>query len=78
MQTNISISDFKAHCLEIIANLQHSQKPLTITKHDKPVAKIEAISDGSSHSLFGLMADRATIKKDIIKPITEKWSCEND
>ncbi len=74
---NISITDFKTHCLEIIAKLQAGNKALVITKHDKAVAKIEAIKQDDA-SIFGLMKDRMKIKGDIINPIDEEWSCENE
>lgn len=76
MQNNsISVSDFKTHCLEIITKLK---KPIMITKHDKPVARLEPLGNNSNSSLFGSMKERAKIKKDIVKSLDEKWSCEDE
>ena len=78
MTTKIAISQFKAHCLEIIDKLQTNQEPIIITKRDKAVAKVISLNDAEKISLFGLLKDKAKIKSDIIKSVNEKWSSEND
>ena len=78
MSIEISVSDFKTHCLEIINNLQFKQQQIIITKRDKVVAKLEAVDSEASVSIFGMMKNKAKIKADIVKPINEKWSAEND
>jgi prevent-host-death family protein len=76
--TEIAISYFKAHCLEIIDKLQSNHKAIVITKRGAPVAKIILFDDAEKPSLFGSMKHKAKIKSDIVKPINEKWSAEND
>jgi len=78
MTKEIAISDFKAHCLEIVNKLQNNNEPIIITKRNKPVAKIEAVDPKPKTSLFGILSEKAQIKEDIISPINEKWDCENE
>lgn len=76
MSKKIAISEFKAHCLQIIDKLQINHESIVITKRDKPVATIMSFDAPVKSSMFGLLKDKAKIKRDIIKPISEKWSCE--
>ena len=76
MSTEIAISQFKAHCLEIIEKLQTNHELVIITKRDKPVATITAFNKEDKVSILGLLKDKAKIKSDVISPINENWSCE--
>ncbi|OJW67861.1 MAG: antitoxin [Candidatus Amoebophilus sp. 36-38] len=76
MDTKIAISQFKAHCLEIIEKLQTDHQPIIITKRDKPIAKVVPF-DNQKASLFGLLKHKAEIKGDIIAPIDEKWNAQS-
>lgn len=78
MQSEIAISEFKAHCLELVSKLEMTKKTLIITKRNKPVAKLVPFEKEAKKTLFGSMKDKASIKHDIIKPINEEWSVEND
>jgi prevent-host-death family protein len=72
MDTTIPISEFKAHCLEIIKKLQADRRPIIITKRSKPIAKVLPL-DNQKVSLLGMLKGKAEIKGDIIAPINEKW-----
>jgi len=80
MTTTIGISHFKAHCLEIIDQLQHDQKEIIITKREKPVAKVISLKtlEEGTNSLFGMLKDKAEIKAELIEAIDEEWSAENE
>jgi prevent-host-death family protein len=73
--TKMAISQFKAHCLEIIEKLQTNQQPVIITKRDKPIAKVVPL-DTAKASLFGMLKSKAEIKADILESIAEKWDIE--
>ncbi len=79
MTTIIGISQFKAHCLEIIDQLEHD-KEIIITKREKPVAKVISLKTlkEATNSLFGMLRDKAEIKSDLIEAINEEWSAENE
>ena len=78
MTTQISISHFKSHCLEIIKKLETSNDTVIITKRDKPVAKIEAIEHTKKIPLFGMLKNKAKIKTDIVQSIEDLWEVEHE
>lgn len=78
MKSEIAISEFKAHCLELISKLEASKKTIVITKRNKPIAKVIPFEKEAKKTLFGSMKDKASINNNIIKPINEKWNVEND
>ena len=75
MSKKIAISQFKAHCLEIIESLQSDHQPIIITKRDKPIAKVMPL-ENEKISLFGMFRSRGKINGDIISPIEEKWNAQ--
>lgn len=76
MDTKIAISQFKAHCLEIIEKLQTDHQPIIITERGKPIAKVVPLNNNKV-SLLGLLKHTAEIKGDIIAPIDEKWNVQS-
>ena len=78
MSTEISISQFKSRCLEIIGQLQNSQELIVITKRQKPIATVQSLHNSAKTSIFGLFKDKAKIKADIVNPINENWSSANE
>ena len=77
MTKEITISFFKARCLEIVNKLKDNNDSVIITKRNKPIAKIESIQDPSKKSIFALLKNKAEIKGDIVESINENWNCEN-
>ena len=77
MSTKIAISQFKAHCLEIIKKLQINGQSVIITKRNKEIAKVLPI-DTKKVPLFGILKSKAEIKADILEPIEEKWNAEHE
>mgnify|MGYP000004561666 CR=1 FL=1 len=77
MSTKIAISQFKAHCLEIIEKIQTSGQSVIITKRDKAIATVLPM-DTKKVSLFGMLKNKAEIKADILEPIDEKWNAEHE
>ncbi len=64
---------FKAQCLEVMDQVQHSGEPVVITKRGKPVAKLVAIRE-SDDEIFGYMAGKARIIGDVMHSgPTEDW-----
>ena len=45
LQMDISVTDFKAHCLDLIRQVEVDGKPITIRRHGKVVARLEPASD---------------------------------
>lgn len=76
MKNQMAISEFKAHCLEVINKIHHTHESIIITKRDKPIAKVVALEGMKKVSLFGLLQNKAKIISDIVGPINENWSVE--
>jgi antitoxin (DNA-binding transcriptional repressor) of toxin-antitoxin stability system len=53
------------------------KKTIVITKRNKPVAKLIPFEQEAKMSLFGSMRDKASIKSDIVKSVSEKWSTDD-
>jgi prevent-host-death family protein len=71
----IPASQFKARCLEIMDQVQRSGIEVTITKHRKPVARLVPVTDASS-SFCGFLKGRVLWMGDVVSPIDEEWTCD--
>jgi prevent-host-death family protein len=45
LEMDISVTDFKAHCLDLIRKVEAGGKAITIRRHGRVVARLEAASD---------------------------------
>lgn len=75
MTNKITISEFKSHCLEILAKLSTTSESIVITKRDKPIAIVNSFKQ-EKKSLFGLFQNKAEINSDIISSLNEEWEVE--
>ena len=71
----IGAGEFKTHCLKLIDRVNQTKKPITITKHGKPMAQLTPLED-ETYSLFGCLKDTVEIKEDIIEGIGEDWEAD--
>lgn len=62
----IPATEFKAHCLRIIAEVNATGEPVTITRHGKPVGVLTAPADEKKNlkSIIGCMAGQITFADD--------------
>ena len=77
----VAISDFKKHCLQLLQNLQTSDKPLTITKRSVPIAQVLPLTPEieNKQSCFGFLKNTVTIHEDIENFSTEdEWNINNE
>ncbi|MBV8736882.1 MAG: type II toxin-antitoxin system Phd/YefM family antitoxin [Alphaproteobacteria bacterium] len=75
---HIPIADFEADCLRLLDQVAQQRRPIMITRHGKPIAKlipwVEEVTD-----IFGWMAGTAKICGDIIGPIEDlEWTGDED
>ena len=77
MEQKISVSSFKTHCLKILDGIQNDHRTITITKRNKPIAKINPYED-RKESILGLFKGRGEVKLDIIEGVGEQWDSENE
>lgn len=71
----IGAADFKAHCLEIIDEVERLGSEVVITRHRKPVARLVPVrSEGAPFcgSLKGLLLEMG----DVTSPIDVTWELD--
>ena len=69
----ISVSDFKAHCLDYLTKMSSNNSDIIITKRGKPFARVEPIKEKKSGFIYGKMEGRLSVKGDIFEPIDVDW-----
>ncbi|MBI2504539.1 MAG: type II toxin-antitoxin system prevent-host-death family antitoxin [Candidatus Latescibacteria bacterium] len=72
----ITLSQFKAKCLEIMDKIQKTHEEVVITKRGKPVAKLIPIGEQASKSPMGFLKGTVVIKGDIVEPLGEVWEAD--
>lgn len=72
MDKYMKAGEFKAKCLHVMDQVKKTGREVIITKRNIPVARIVPVKEVDK-SVFGCMKGTIKIKKDIIKPIEEKW-----
>jgi prevent-host-death family protein len=77
----IAISEFKAKCLSILAQVEKTKTPIRITRHGKPVAEvIPATQIMDRAAWIGSLKGKIEILGDIISPATDEdeWEVLRD
>jgi prevent-host-death family protein len=74
MQKTISITEFKARCLEIIREVQEDAVSYTITKHDKVVAEVRKPVTGASGE--NPLKNSILFEDDLTRPLNESWEAD--
>lgn len=69
---SISISEFKATCLDVIRTVQEQETPYTITRHGKPVAELRPLP-ASEKDPGNPLKNSILAEQDLITPIDEAW-----
>lgn len=72
----VAISEFKAKCLDLLAQVQKTKKPIRITRHGKPVAEVVPPSPRAPADWMGSMKDSLEILGDITSPANEEGDWE--
>ena len=60
----MAAAQFKAQCLAVMDHVSQSGRPVTITKHGKPVVKLVPANE-SDDDIFGALAGIARVTGDI-------------
>ncbi len=66
----VSVSEFKATCLELLAKVQRTGEPILVTKRGKPLAQVTRppAPKAQKDNGLGCMAGTARILGDIVAP----------
>ena len=79
LQREIPAAVFKARCLEIMDEVERTGEGVTITKHRKPVARLEPIRKPHAGGFVGSMVGQAVILGDIVGPIDDsEWTGDEE
>ncbi len=72
----MAAAQFKAQCLAVMDHVSQSGRPVTITKHGKPVVKLVPANQGDD-DIFGALAGIARVTGDIENTIpASDWGVE--
>jgi prevent-host-death family protein len=71
--------EFKARCLQLMAEVERTRRPVTITKRGRPVARLVPV-DTEATPFLGALRSRIRIAGDITKPTEslEVWETEKE
>lgn len=69
--TTVSVSNFKAHCLEYVEHANQDRAEYIVTKRNKPVARLIPIKENTFR--YGKMKGTGAIIGDIMSPIDAEW-----
>ncbi len=73
----LTTEEFQAKCLEIIEQARENHEEVIITRAGKPVAKLVPVEEKTNGSLFGRMKGTVKVNGDILAPLDENWTVEN-
>ena len=76
-EITLPISEFKAKCLRLLADVESKGDRIVITKRGRPVARVERM-ESEKPSLRGMWKGKAKIKGDIVYFSDNPWEVESD
>jgi len=71
----IGAAEFKAHCLELMSEVERLGIEITITKHRKPVARLVPVQSKGT-SFCGSLKGMIIYEGDIVSPIDVEWTAD--
>ncbi|MBV8343614.1 MAG: type II toxin-antitoxin system prevent-host-death family antitoxin [Candidatus Eremiobacteraeota bacterium] len=71
----IGAAEFKAHCLELMSEVERLGTEIVITKHRRPVARLVPVR-AASRRFCGSLAGMVTAQKDLVSPVDDPWSAD--
>ncbi len=76
----VAISEFKAKCLALLAQVEKTKKPIRVTRRGRPVAEVVPATSVRSADWMGSMKDRMQILGDIVSPASDEddWEVLRD
>jgi prevent-host-death family protein len=70
----LTVTEFKAHCLEHLNDVSRTGESVVLTKHGRPTAMVVPPPVGSGQVWKpGLFRNSARITGDIVSPMEETW-----
>ena len=72
----VAISEFKAKCLALVAQVEKTKHPIRITRFGKPVAEVIPPSAQAPENWIGSIKDKIEILGDIVSPANDEGDWE--
>jgi prevent-host-death family protein len=72
----VAISDFKARCLSLIAEVERDKKPILITRNGRVAAKVIPADPVDTSTFFGNSKKETLLRGDIMTT-GENWDAES-
>jgi len=72
MSRIIKASEFKAKCLAVLDEVEHTRQPVVITKRGQPIAELVPHT-ALRRNARGILKGRMEIVGDIISPTNVEW-----
>lgn len=70
----MTVTEFKAHALQAIAEVSDSREPLLLTRRGRPVVEVSPYREHQLRSQPGRLAHRLIFEKDIVSPLgADMW-----
>jgi len=73
----LPVSEFKAKCLRLLADVETKGDRIVITKRGRPIARVERINDAKPR-MKGTWKGLVKIKGDIVHFSDNVWEVESD
>lgn len=74
---SVPAARFKAQCLSLIEQVRQSRRPIIVTRHGQPVAKVVPFQ-ARRHSIVGYSQGTVKILGDIVAPTGVRWDVDAD
>jgi len=74
---SVPAAQFKAHCLSLLERVRQSRRPIVVTRHGQPVAKVVPFQ-AEPPSILGFSKGTVKILGDIVAPTGERWEADAD
>ena len=69
----ITATEFKARCLELLDQVQATGEPITVTKRGRPVARLVPVVQVETPALLGCLRGSVTVTGDLVAAIDVDW-----
>ena len=73
----VPAAEFKANCLSLLERVRQSRRPIIVTKHGRPVAKVVPLP-AQRRAILGFSTGTVKILGDIVAPTGEWWEADAD
>jgi prevent-host-death family protein len=71
----VGATEFKAHCLELVSEVERLRTEIVITKHRKPVARLVPVAYAATR-VCGALKGMILHEGDLVSPLDVQWEAD--